>query len=298
MTITKRRGWLVTVGLLVFCPFRAEAHDSPSHVVEALSDRIESGERSAELFVRRGDEYRALGELRAAAADYESALELRPRWTPALYGLVHSLFDREQLEAALVAAERGIEAAEHADEAAPFHALAARIHEHDQRWQEALASWESALTSSRPEVDWFLGQAQALWKLNRPAAAERGLKAALGRNPSEVLRRAWYESLVRCGRLDEADRHIAAGLRKARWKSTWLLLRARLHAARGRQAAARHDALAALREINQRLDPESPNPFLTADRAVALAILNRPGEARRQAKLARSLGVPSWKLAE
>jgi tetratricopeptide (TPR) repeat protein len=293
-----RSGWLVILGCgLLGCPQPAWAHHGPSHVIEELSERIEGGERSAELFVRRGDEYRALGEHQAAVADYESALKQSPQWTPALHGLAQALFDTQQLEAALAVANRGIKAAQHAGEAAPFHALSARIHEQGEQWEQALASWDSALASSRPEVDWFLGQAQVLWRLNRSKSAERALRTAIERNPSEVLRRAWYEALIRCGRLDEAQRQIAAGLRKARWKSTWLLLRARLHAAKDHQSAARRDALAALQEIDQRLDPSSPNPFLVADKSVALALAGRTEEARAQAEIARNLGVPAWKLA-
>jgi hypothetical protein len=118
------------------------------------------------------------------------------------------------------------------------------------------------------------------------------------RNPSEVLKRAWYESLIRCGRFAEARRQVDAHLHSARWKSTWLLLRARLYAAQGRRDEARQDALEALSEIDLRLLPDSPNPFLTADKAQALALLGRRDEARREADIASALGIPAWKLAE
>jgi tetratricopeptide (TPR) repeat protein len=152
------------------------------------------------------------------------------------------------------------------------------------------------LASSKPDVDWFLGKAQLLWKLQRHDATEEALRSATERNPSEALKRAWYEALIRCGRLDEAQQHIEAGLQKARWKSTWLLLRARLHAARGDSTRARDDALAALTEMDGRLQGNSPNPFLIADKAQALALLGHHAPAQRHAEIARSLGIPAWKL--
>jgi tetratricopeptide (TPR) repeat protein len=216
----------------------------------------------------------------------------------ALYGLAQVHFDGGRLEDAAAAAERGIEAADRAADDPPFYALLARIYERGDRCDEALRSWDAALASARPEVDWFLEKAQLLWKLDRPEAAEEALQAAMEQNPSEVLRRAWYESLIRCGKLDEAERHIEAGLENARLKSAWLLLRARVRASQGRQREARQNALAALVEIEKRQNPDAPNPFLAAEKAQALAALGRSEQARREAKIARSLGVPAWKLAD
>jgi tetratricopeptide (TPR) repeat protein len=276
---------------------QARAHHGPTKAIEALSDRIIHGERSADLLARRGDEYRALGELTAAAADYEAALELDKTWAPALYGMVYVHIERAELNDARELAERGIALHAERGNAAPFHALLAGIHSQEQRSEEALRSWDAALTSPQPEVDWFLGKAQLLWTLKRYDAAEDALRSATRRNPSEALKRAWYEALLRCGRLDEAQQHIDAGLQKARWKSAWLLLRARLHAARGDWTRARQDAQAALTEMDQRLHGDSPNPFLIADKAQALALLGEHAQARGHAEIARSLGIPAWKLA-
>jgi tetratricopeptide (TPR) repeat protein len=301
MTGMRNIFWLLALSSQLFAPWpQVQAHHGPTKVIEALSDRITHGERTAELLARRGDEYRALGDLTAAAADYKAALELDEAWAPALYGMVHVHFERAQFEEARELAERGIASRgglAEPDDAAPFHALLANIHAQEHRWEEALRSWDAALASSQPEVDWFLGKAQLLWTLKRHDAAEESLRSATQRNPSEALKRAWYEALIRCGRLDEAQQHIEAGLQKARWTSTWRLLRARLHTARGDSTNARVDALAALTEIKQRLHGDSPNPFLIADKAQALALLGHHAQAQRHAETAHSLGIPAWKLA-
>jgi tetratricopeptide (TPR) repeat protein len=276
---------------------QAQAHHGPTKAIETLTDRIAHGERSAQLLARRGDEYRALNDLAAAAADYEAALELDKAWAPALYGMVHLHIERAELEEAREVAERGIALLAERENVAPFYALLAGIHAKRERYEEALQSWDSALASSQPEVDWFLRKAQLLWKLKRHDTAEDVLRSAIRRNPSEALKRAWYEALLRCGRLDEAQQHIDAGLGRARWKSSWLLLRARLHAARGDSTRARQDALAALTEIDQRLQGATPNPFLIADKAQALALLGHRAQAQRHVETAGSLGIPAWKLA-
>ena len=297
---TARRTWSAVCGgglVSILLAASVEAHHGPNKVIDDLSHRMIREGSSAELLARRGDEYRALGKLPDSTADYEAALVLDEDYLPALYGLAQVYIDREKVQLAQGLVERAVQSAADANQAAAFHALLAQIHEKEDRCELALESWDRALASSRPEVDWFLGKAQLLWKLQQPEAAEQSLCAAMKRNPSEALKRAWYESLVRSGKLDQAQSHVEYGLSKSRWKSSWLLLRARLHAARGSLAEARQDALAALAEIDQRLQPRAPNPFLTADKAQALAMLGRDKEALEQAKTARSLGVPAWKLS-
>src|SRR5687767_10856541 len=87
----------VVCGLSRYVP-QAHAHHGPTKTIETLSDRIAHGERSAKLLARRGDEYRALGDLEAAAADYEAALKLDEAWAPAVYGLVHVHVERAEFE--------------------------------------------------------------------------------------------------------------------------------------------------------------------------------------------------------
>jgi tetratricopeptide (TPR) repeat protein len=172
-------------GLVAHAP-SAQAHHGPTKAIEALSERIDHGEKSADLVARRGDEYRALGDLKSAALDYNAALELDARWLPALYGLAHVCVKRQQFQEAELAAERGIATAADAEEAAPFHALIAGIHQECGRWDDALRCWESALESSRPDVDWFLGKAQVLGS------------RTVQRRPKSFSSLRWNETPARC----------------------------------------------------------------------------------------------------
>lgn len=274
--------WLVYLTLAVSLP--VYAHHSPSQVVEALSKRIESGKPTATLFVRRGDEYRAIAEPRHAAADYQSALSLQPDYLPALHGLAHARFRQQHFDEAIQVSQQGIAASSNADEAGPFHAIRARTYEQQELWQSALTEWKQSLAASQPNINWYLGESRTLTKLNRPDDARLSLEAAIKRNPSVVLHRAWIRTLIDCGMSGEASQHIEAGIARSRWKSSWLLLRAQLELSEGQPVAAQRDAKLMLQEIDTRWNPTSANPFLAANRDQALAILERSSGLEKSSK--------------
>jgi tetratricopeptide (TPR) repeat protein len=60
------------------------SHDSPEHVIEALTLRMEAVGRQADLLWERATEYRALGDLAAAESDLKQALKVRPDFVVAL----------------------------------------------------------------------------------------------------------------------------------------------------------------------------------------------------------------------
>ncbi len=265
--------WLLFA--LLGSPAIGRAHPSPSKVVHTLSHRIAEGNPTPTLLVRRGDEFRALGEDLSAIADYQAALKLQADYPSALYGLAHAYFSQQDFDSAITTADRGIRAAANVEQAGPFYAIKARIYERRVAWEAAVVAWQHALASTRPEVDWFLGEAKSLERLEKFGQARRSLEVAISQNPSVVLRRAWLEMLVKCGDIETAAKPIEAGLARARWKSSWLLLRAKLYLAQDKHAAAQRDAQAALDEINTRLRPGTENSYLAADRELAISLLER-----------------------
>ena len=277
---------------------QAWGHHSPSEVIDSLTHRIGHGERTEILFVRRGDEYRSIGKNQDAIADYRAALLQATECLPAFYGMAHAHFSLSNWQEAQAFAKQGVASTSLPDTAAPFHAILARISEQNSHWDTALSSWQLTLASSRPKVDWFLGESRSLKRLHRINDARHALEAAMKRNPSIVLRRAWIEMLIQCKEVEEASKQISSGLARSRQKSSWLLLRARLHLAQKNQQAAREDAHSALSEIARRQNPKSVNPFLAADRGLALTILGRDEEARVDIELARSLGVSHERLSK
>src|SRR5687768_5913226 len=73
---------LILIALLSLA-VRASAHDSPEHVVEILTARMEVVGERPDLLWRRATEHRALRDLPAAARDLKRALKLNPRFLPA-----------------------------------------------------------------------------------------------------------------------------------------------------------------------------------------------------------------------
>jgi tetratricopeptide (TPR) repeat protein len=263
----------------------SRAHHSPSEVIEALTQRIDAGEQTSKLLVRRADEYRALGKPKLAIADYQVALESKADYSPAIYGLAKALLAQKEYQAALKTTQRGIQTAPTPDQAASYHAIAAQAHEKLNNGEAASAAWDQALISTNPKVDWFLSKASLLQQMGNHQQARQSLESAIQKNPSTVLHRAWLEALIQCGDTATAAPHIEAGLERSRWKSSWLLLRARLHVADKNTLAAHQDAQAALQEINTRLNPNSENPYLNIAREKSLTILQQTTSSTSQPAL-------------
>jgi tetratricopeptide (TPR) repeat protein len=276
-------------------PSSARGHESPQHVIEALSERIKTHGPTARLLMARAYEYQSAGDTGAAAADFNAVLLANPGSSAALAGLAEIFLQENKVREAALVARRGIALNDVNRER--FHALLARSHARQASWAEALESWRRALESSQPEIAWFLGEAECLFRLSRHAEQVLALEKAIARNPSVVLHRAWIHALVDAGFLDEASQPIERGLVESRWQSSWLLLRARVHERNGRKLEQQADAEAALRELRLRLNATDSDPQLAADVAHALAILARREEALVQLEEARRLGASEATLA-
>lgn len=294
------RGTFLAFALALGAAFTTAGHDAPGDVVHALTHRIETNGPTARLLAARAFEYQYLAQWDAAIADFEAALALQPRYGAALNGLAQTLLRQGHLERAESAARQGLALEPSPDKQAPYHAIIARAHARAERWEPALAAWRAALQSPRPDVDWYLGEAECLARLGQYAARADALERAKAKNPSVVLHRAWILALVEADRFDVARPEIEAGLARANWKSTWLLLRARLHARQGNRAAQEADARAALEEINLRWSWEHPDrdPYLFAYAGLAFGLMGQADEAREHLAKARLLGVPEGRLFE
>ncbi len=276
----------------------APAHDSPGDVIHAVSHRIEQEGPTARLLAARAFEYQSLGQWDVAIADFDGALALQPRFSAALQGLAEAHLHLGNWVAAESAAQRAIALYDDDGRRAPGQALLAQVLDAQQRWPEALDAWREALKAPYPEVDWFLGEARCLGQLGRFTDQADALALARTRNPSVVLQRAWVRALVDGGQLDAARAEIEAGLEKARWQSSWLLLRARVHAKQGDRLRQHEDALTALAELQERVNPERPDRWLLTECAIALALAGEETKAREFETQARTLGASGADLLE
>tara|TARA_R110001592_G_scaffold270770_3_gene537205 strand:+ start:241 stop:1137 length:897 start_codon:yes stop_codon:yes gene_type:complete len=276
------------------------AHDNPGDVVHALTHRIETDGPTARILAARAFEYTFLRQWDQAVSDFDAALELQPSYGVALTGLAQALSHQENFSRAEAVAKRGLELDIDPARQAPFWAALAEIHTVQADWSPALYAWRQALKSPRPEVDWYLSEADCLAHLDRYTERVSALAEATTRNPSVVLHRSWIRALVDAGALDDASREIELGLAGARWKSSWLLLRARVHAQRQERAQQESDAEAALAEIRQRWNPKQSDqdPILVADAGLAFALLGQDTVARELMDKARAQGVSESHLTD
>lgn len=259
----------------------AEAHDSPTHRIESLTLTIERQGASAELYLSRAYEYIALSLWIEAIGDFRSALESEPTSAAAIYGLTQALIGSEAFSEAETAAKQGIALSTATREEMPLQALLAKSQMGQKKWTAALASWQIAIRADRPEIDWYLAEAECLFRLNRFEDRAAALQKAKERNPSVVLHRTWIQALVDAGQSETALPEIEKGLRHAGWKSSWLLLRARVYELQGRLAEQRADAERALAELARRLDTDNPDPILIQEAAKALTMLGRDNDAEK-----------------
>lgn len=279
----------IVIGVLIAVP--VFAHDDPANVIHQLTHRIEVEGASARLLTARAFEFRSIGDDEAAIGDFVAALRDNPKYTPAIHGLAKAQLAQGDFDTAEHVAQTALDLASSPAETAQAHALIARVHEGREDVRAALAEWRRALAFEKPEVDWFLAEAEALRALNRVDEAADALGRARERNKSAAIHRAWIHAALDAGKYEDAEPAIANGLASARWKSSWLLMRAQLHTASGNHEAAQADATAARAEIAARLNPQRPDAYLLADLAVALTILGDHDTANTQLAHAEEIGA-------
>ena len=283
----------VCLGLCV-APVAAFGHDSPEHVIEDLSIAMQRRGRSPELLYRRATEYRVLGRLDRAAEDLQAALELSPDYLVAQLelGRVHlALGDPDK---ARIAVERAEPLAKEPHERALVHMTRCELHLTTGKPEEALRECQQACRLHPGEVEWLLQRSQLQADLGRHGARIRDLQAARKQNPSVVLQIELIEAWIDAGQFEEALPQIESELADSRWRSSWLLRRARILQRTGKDVAAASDLRAAIEEIDARLHPARPDAGLLVDRGTARAMLGDLDAARADLDAARARGADAW----
>ena len=277
---------------IVFVSSPVAAHDSPDHVVEALSVEMARTGTNASLLWQRATEYRALGRLAPAAKDLQHALSLDPRFILAWSDLARVQLNRNRASEALASINRALELAGDEGSRAPLRMVRAEVENALGRPDAALADCERALsTGTAPEADWFLARGQLQLRLGRYAEAAAGLKKGFDQTGSAVLEAEWIDALIDGGKYREALELIEPRVAEARCQSSWLLRRGRARLALGDTLRARGDLNATITEINGRLHRTQPDAALLAERGLAAALLGDAAAARRDLASARRLEV-------
>jgi len=273
-------------------PQQLPAHDSPEHVVEILTARMEIVGARPDLLWRRATEHRVLGNLPAAARDLRQALRASPRYLPALTDLSRVQLQQGHRRRALWTLDRAFAFVQDEPGRAPLRMLRAEILCEANQPERALAECDLALRhATGSEIDWYLTRSQIQCRLGRYKEAVIGLQEGFERTGSAVLEVESIDAMLDAGLFKEALEKIEPALAETRWRSSWLIRRARSGLGTGDISAAHADLIAAIGELNRRLDSPRPDPGLLADRALAYALLNDDPFARRDFAEARKLGA-------
>jgi len=290
--------WRILLGAVWLAGWPVGAHDSPEHVIEGLTARIEAEPRRADLFWRRAVEHRVLGQLSAASRDLRQALRLQQDYLPALTELSRVQLAQGHRREALAVVNRALSLVPDEAGRAPLRMVRAEVRGQAGDWQGALADCNAALTNATgvAELDWYLTRSQFQCRLGQFAAAAAGLQEGFERTGSAVLEVESIDALIDGGFFAEAAGKIEPLLEECRWQANWLIRRARVRLGQGEVCAGQTDLLAAIQELNSRLSGAHPDAGLLANRGLAYALLGDAGPARRDLDAARKLGADDESL--
>ena len=273
----------------------AAAHDSPEHKVEELSFQIARSGKTSTLLMHRAVEHRALGQLADAAADFETAFKLDPKLIVALKEL--SLIQLAQNKADLALST--INSALAKDSSADFLMTRAEIHTARKDFRAALKDCDAAFANDANNLEWYLLRAQLQRRLGLFTECLKDLRAGFNATGSAVLQEEIIDAMIDAGQHKAALKEIEPELADSRWRSSWLIRRARVRLAIGERKAAESDLKTALEELDERITPTLPDVTLILDRGLAYALLGNHSRARDDLRHAQTLSPdPSilWRL--
>jgi len=284
---------LLVVALVVLASARLVlGHDSPEHVIDILTARIEADPARADLRWRRATELRALGRLDEAARDLKKALQLQKDYYAAMLDLARIQLAQGAKRGALATVERGLAQAGDNAARASFRMLRAEIRSQCGQEAKALEDCQWALQHNpNVELDWYLTRSELQSRLGRFREAAQGLKEGFERTGSAVLEVESIEAMIDAAQFSEALAQIEPLLADCRWRSSWLIRRARVRLGQGDITAAQTDLSAAIQELNSRMRGTQPESGLLADRALAFALLGEVEPARQDFARAKKLGA-------
>lgn len=281
----------------LFAPGILVAHDSPEHVVEILTARMETVGERADLLWRRATEYRALRDHAAAAKDLKRAIRLRKDYLPAYVDLSRVQLALGQRRRAMGTIDRALRLVDEESGRAPLRMVKAEVLVESSRFDEALRECDLALAgSSGSELDWFLTRSQIQCRLGRFNEAAAGLRKGFELTGSAVLEVECIDAMIDAGQFAEALVKVEVALEESRLQSSWLLRRARIHLGLGEIAKGHRDLIQAIAEMNRRLNPNHPESGLLSERGLAYALLGDVDLAKRDLIAARKSGADAAML--
>jgi len=254
----------------------ASAHDPSFHIAE-LTARLERQPERADLYWRRGEQYRALQRWDEAADDFHAAVRLDADFADAALALARTNLDRGRPDEAVLDVEAIL--ARRPDAASVWLIYAQALEGADFSAQAASAYGDYLERAAAPGPEVYLQRARLLAEAggDNPAEALRCLEDGIERLGGPVA--LTLEAIAiedRMGRFDDAVRRIDGILVTANRKEPWLARKAALLAEAGRCTEAVATYRAALEQISalpQRLRRAASTDALRLEIERALAAL-------------------------
>lgn len=277
---------------IIFSSFVALAHDSPEHTIDNLSFKMARSGKSPALLMERGIEHRTLGHLEDAAADFEAAYQLDPKLAEARKELSLVQLAQGKTDLALRTINDALTNATSQD----FLMARAEIQTALQNYRAALQDCDAAFQQATANLEWYLLRAQLQHRLGLFGDCLAGLRDGYAKTGSVVLEEELVDAMIDAGEHKTALKKIERQLADSRWRSSWLLRRARVRLALGQTKAAQRDLRAALAELNDRVIPGLPDVTLIIDRGTAHALLGDRALAREDLERVRALAADPFSL--
>lgn len=274
---------------------------NPGHevTVAEITAQIAQSPAMPELYFQRAWNYREMGRLAEARADWEMTLKLQPGFLPASRELARQDAGEGHIEAGIARLRQAMAAAP-ADQA--FHrpgcsSVLAELLLKLGKNTEALTEINAGILAA-PDLllDLCLLRSEAQRRLGLHDERVRDLAAAMAKLRSFVVKTKWYDALIDAGRGPEILPEVEQEIANTRYHAAWLIRRARIRLKVGEKDGAARDLSAAAAEIESRLRPENPDLSLICDRGLVRALQGKGAAAAADLTLARQSGADFWML--
>jgi tetratricopeptide (TPR) repeat protein len=273
------------------------AHDGPEHDIEELTERIKKEGEAAQLLLERAIEYQVIRKYPEAVKDLERALRLDPHSPAIQRELGRAYFSTGKTNEALQVVTRGLQGSVAGADRGALLITRAEILRPCKDYKSALDDTNEAIREHPDNVEWYLLRSQLQSELKLKQERVEGLEAGVKQTGSGVLEIEWVEALIDNNQYALALQKIEPELNSSRLRSSWLIRRAKVNLALGKEKEAIADLAAALAELNGRINSNAPDPSLLVDRGLAYELLGDKEKALKDYNLAKDKGMnDEWLL--
>ena len=281
--------------VLIFALGAASAHESPEHTIHALNARTKL--TPAQLY-QRALAHRAIHEPEEAIRDLQAAISSEPGNLGYRLELCEAQLAAGEATEARHTADHALTLATSEDQRAGVQILRAQSYQLERKPKQALAATQRAFQEvPKGEIEWILLRSECQRALGLHQERIDALTEGLKNHPSAVIQTHRLDALIDASEFSAALKEIEQELANRRWKSSYLVKRARCLIGLGDEEDVKTALRSALGEIAARLNPERPDLFLLVDQGFAYALLGQQTKAESSLKLLKQNDAPACMTA-